>query len=241
MLYISSYPGFYPLVVACLSCAASRGTAGAVGLGAKGIGKIADYIGNDEMSASLNKTAKRFIAYATREGHSEEQIIQALISLGIITQLTTSTIKSEINSINHLPDPLGQNYTYNNESYTNTPESPYTIPATYLEQLIPTINRIMQNVSENPYLIKDAPLMATVTTSFIYRMTTGFLGGCAKATSNALNLLGLNDYSKPADDTGNALIDLAKKTPRLEARLIEGALCHKFIYFIGQGTGYIRG
>lgn len=233
MNYLNNYPSLYPGVIVATTFAFNRAASGAIGLGAIYGSKLADYFGQEDLRLTLNAAGNHLIVFANREGKTEKEIIEHLLTLGVISEFSLNILASEINNISHLP----QQHSF--QSYTGQEvqnfSAPYVIqnstkcdpptPQMYSEGFLPTAYKVANNIGENPFLVVKAPFLTTVAASIAARTTAGVLAILAKATGTTMDLVGLD--SQRINETADTLIDLAKNNFNFEATVLSFSLVNK--------------
>lgn len=223
----SIHPYFYPAAAAATAFVTARGAVGAVGLGAKGASKVAEYFGQKQISENLNQTGNNLIAYATRNAETELKITATLLNIGGVAYMATNTLSGEINTIAPAPEITDfQKFT----EYVGL-----TNPATLSENMINTAERVATNVIANPSLTISAPLTVTLAGSAILRTSAGLTGVTAKMAGLTMDLVGLNSIAKPVNDKADKLIAFATKNINTEMSVLNTIQFCKGIYAIGSG------
>lgn len=210
---------FAPAAVATIAFGGSRLIAGTAGIVSKKIGEYATpkdearagepaFVGSNVIGDTFKATGDKLIAFATRDSETEKKIAFGLVALGFSTYFTANMLYNEGQVV--APTPPASLLTKFTESVG------LTTPPTAMEKVAATAERVVENVSEDPYLITSMPLGATIAGSLASRAVTGTLGTSAKVTSYAMNIIGLTNIGHSLGNTGDKLTNFATRNPRFE-------------------------
>lgn len=210
---------FAPAATATVVFGSSRLIAGTAGVISKKIGEYAtpkqeppgiedpSFVGSNFISNTFKTTGDKLISFATRDSETEKKIIFTLAGLGFSTYFAANMLYNEGQVVAPPPNSLFTKFT---ESVG------LTTPPTPLENIAATAERVVENVSEDPYLLASMPLGATIAGSLASRVVTGTLGTSAKVTSYAMNIIGLTNMGQSLSNTGDKLTHFATRNPRFE-------------------------